>query len=428
MIAHKRDGKAHHAGDIRRLIDAYMQGHASDAQLSAWAMAVCWRGLDIEETVELTAALIESGDTVELPQLDGLHWVDKHSTGGVGDTTTIALAPLLAALGLGCAKMSGRGLGHTGGTLDKLESIPGFRVELDEREFIETLHDVHCAVVAQGPNLVPADGRLYALRDVTGTVPAPGLIAASVLSKKLAVSTEALVLDVKVGDGAFMKTLPEAQALAKLMVEVAGRYGRRLRCRLTSMEQPLGNSIGNALEVAEAMRVLRGDGPEALTEVVLTLAADLQELALGIDPVQGYERARLTLEDRSALAAAERWIAAQGGDPTVCRSDQRLPQAPFRTLVESPQAGNIERVSALALGEAACSLGAGRRQKGDAIDYSVGLVLQARVGDAVELGDPLCEIHAKDEASARLIMAEVEGAFQIGEESVSATPFLDVIG
>jgi pyrimidine-nucleoside phosphorylase len=424
LIAAKRDGGIHSAAEIRWLVDGFLDGSVAPEQMSAWCMAVVWRGLDDAEIDALCAAMVESGDVVDLSSL-GRTVVDKHSTGGVGDKVTLALAPLVAACGVPIAKMSGRGLGHTGGTLDKLESIPGYRIKIAIPEFVRLVGEIGCAVVAQTSELVPADSALYALRDVTGTVPAPGLIATSVMSKKLASGAHAMVLDVKVGDGAFCRTIEEARELARLMYGLGTRAGRRVVCEITRMDAPLGNAVGNALEVAEAFDVLRGTAPPDVTEVVHASAARLLVLA---DPALGEEageRVRRAVSSGAALALARRWIAAQGGDARVVDEPWSvMERAPVTLDVAAPRGGHIAAAGALAIGVAAIRLGAGRSRAGDPVDHAVGIVLRARPGDAVEAGAPLATVHARDEQTAAAAASDVAAAFAIGDVPVTVPDVL----
>src|SRR6187402_1236557 len=331
LIEQKRDGGEHDPAELAELILAYARDEVPDYQLAAWCMAVYFRGLTAAETDALTDAMIRSGETLDLGALLGRKVVDKHSTGGVGDKTSIAVGPIVAACGVPLGKMSGRGLGHTGGTLDKLESIPGFRVELTTDEMIQQLREVGMAIVGQTANLVPADKKLYALRDVTATVDIVPLIASSIMSKKIAAGADAIVLDVKVGDGAFMKTLEDARVLAEQMVDLGRRKGRQVVCLLTDMDQPLGHAVGHALEVREAVATIRGEGPEDFTELVVDACARLLSLSdLGIDVAEGRRRAERAQADGSALTAYERWIRAQGGDPDL----DVLPVAPVVREVE----------------------------------------------------------------------------------------------
>ncbi|MFL5938579.1 MAG: thymidine phosphorylase, partial [Gaiellaceae bacterium] len=400
-------------------------GHASgevpDYQMAAFCMAVYFRGLSADETLALTEAFVRSGSTLDLRSALGRLVVDKHSTGGVGDKTSLVVGPIVAACGVPFGKMSGRGLGHTGGTLDKLESIPGFRVELSTDEFVQQVRDVGLAIIGQTPDLVPADKQLYALRDVTATVDSIPLIAASIMSKKIAAGAEAIVLDVKVGEGAFMKSLSDARRLAEAMIELGRGAGREVVCLLTDMDQPLGHAVGNALEIREAMATLRGEGPADFTELVLTACSRLLALSdLGVDESEGRQRAEAALSDGSATAAYERWIRAQGGDP----DGDRLAQAPVVAHVEAPASGYVTRLGAIQVGVAALHLGAGRRTKEDTIDHSVGVVCRRKRGDEVGAGEVLAEVHARDEASAAAAVREVLAAYDVGAEQPQARPIL----
>ena len=414
LIEQKRNGGQHDPNELAELILAYAREEVPDYQMAAWCMAVYFNGLTGEETHALTDAMIRSGETIDLGAALGRKVVDKHSTGGVGDKTSLAVGPIVAACGVPLGKMSGRGLGHTGGTLDKLESIPGFRVELTTEEFVSQLQDVGVAIVGQTADLVPADKKLYALRDVTATVDIVPLIASSIMSKKLAGGADAIVLDVKVGDGAFMKTLDEARVLAEQMREIGIRAGREVTCLLTDMDQPLGRAVGNALEVEEARDTVRGDGPADFAELVLDACARLLAYSdLGIDAEEGRRRAEAAVEDGSALAAYERWIVAQGGDPDPAA----LERAPIRRPVSAPRDGVVTRVGALAVGLAAMELGAGRRTKTDPIDHAVGVLCFAKRGDPVLAGDDLAEIHARDAAAAEAAATAVLAAYAIGDEA-----------
>ncbi|HET8606173.1 MAG TPA: thymidine phosphorylase [Gaiellaceae bacterium] len=421
LIQRKRDGGELTAEELAELVLGYARGEVPDYQLAAFAMATFFRGLSSAETFALTDAMICSGETIELGRLLGRKVVDKHSTGGVGDKTSLAVGPIVAACGVPFGKMSGRGLGHTGGTLDKLESIPGFRVELSLDEFVAQVRDVGLAIVGQTAELVPADKRLYALRDVTATVDQVSLIAASIMSKKLAAGADAIVLDVKVGDGAFMKTLPEARALAETMIDIGRRAGRTVVCLLTDMDQPLGSAVGNALEIREALATVRGDGPPDFAELVLDAAARLLALSdLGVEESEGRRRAEQAVADGSAAAAWTRWIEAQGGDP----DEGALPRAPVLRAVEAPRSGTVARLGARRVGDAALHLGAGRRTSGDAIDHAVGVLCLKKRGDRVEAGEPLAEVHARDERAAVEAAAEVLAAYELGEEPPAQQPVL----
>ena len=400
---------------------AYTAGDVPDYQMAAFCMAVYFRGLTDAETFALTDAMIRSGETIDLRAAIGRKVVDKHSTGGVGDKTSLAVGPIVAACGVPFGKMSGRGLGHTGGTLDKLESIPGYEIELPLERFVAQIRDVGLAIVGQTADLVPADKKLYALRDVTATVDNVSLIAASIMSKKLAGGADAIVLDVKVGDGAFMKTVGDARVLAEEMIELGRRAGREVVCLLTDMDQPLGRTVGNALEVREAVATLRGEGPPDFTELVLDACARLLALSdLGVDLAEGRARAEAAVEDGSALDAYSRWIGAQGGDP----DEAALPTAPVVRTVTAERDGHVDSLGAIAVGRAALRLGAGRRTKEDAIDHAVGIVCLAKRGDPVSTGEPLAEVHARDPESAAACVAEVRTAYALTDEAPAPQPLL----
>ncbi|MCY7302992.1 MAG: thymidine phosphorylase [Thermoleophilia bacterium] len=417
LIERKRNGEELPAAEVAELVLAYARDEVPDYQMAAFCMAVYFRGMTPGETFALTQAMIASGDTLDTGAALGRKGVDKHSTGGVGDKTSIAVGPIVAACGVPLGKMSGRGLGHTGGTLDKLEAIPGFRVELTTEEMVAQLRDIGVAIVGQSANLVPADKKLYALRDVTATVDIVPLIASSIMSKKIAAGADAIVLDVKGGDGAFMKTLDEASVLAQEMLELGRRAGKEVTCLLTDMDQPLGRAVGNALEIREALDTVRGEGPDDFTELVLDACARLLAYSdLGIGREEGRRRAEAAVADGSAHDTYGRWIRAQGGDP-----DPRvLPEAPIRRTVTAPRDGIVARLGALAVGVAALELGAGRRTKEDAIDPAVGVLCFAKRGDTVLAGDDLAEVHARDEASAKGAVDAVLAAYTIAHEVPAA--------
>ena len=406
LIEQKRDGGEHAPSEIAWLVEGYCRGDVAPEQMSAWAMAVLFRGLSEIETHALTAAMVDSGETVDLAVL-GRRIVDKHSTGGVGDKTTIALAPICAAIDVPVAKMSGRGLAHTGGTLDKLESMPGFRIGLSIAELIEQVREAGCAVIAQSEALVPADRLLYALRDVTGTVPAPGLIAASVMSKKLAAGADAILLDVKVGEGAFMPDRAAAEELARLMIAIGEHAGKPTVCEISTMDEPLGDAVGNALEVAEAIACVHGSAPGDFQELVLRSVAEMAALSdLGCDAAEGRGLAEDAIASGRAARAMERWIAAQGGDPAVVEQPWTvLARAPELVEVRALASGTVERCSALAIGHAAMRLGAGRERKEDAIDHAVGIVVHAKAGARVDAGDVLATVHARGEVDIEGVRA-----------------------
>jgi len=421
LIERKRDGGVLGDEEIADLVLGYARGDVPDYQMAAFCMAVYFRGLSNAETFALTDAMIRSGETIDLAAALGRKVVDKHSTGGVGDKTSIAVGPIVAACGVPFGKMSGRGLGHTGGTLDKLESIPGFRVELGLDEFVAQVREVGLAIVGQTADLVPADKRLYALRDVTATVDNVSLIAASIMSKKIAAGADAIVLDVKVGDGAFMKSAADARTLAEIMIELGRRARREVTCLLTDMDQPLGHAVGNALEVREALATLRGQGPPDFQELVLDAAARLLALSdLALHEPEGRRRAEAAIADGSAVAAYERWIRAQGGDP----DEDALPAAPVVREVPAPRDGYVAEVGAVAVGLAALRLGAGRQTKDDEIDHAVGVRCLRKCGDAVGAGEALAEVHARHERSADAAVAEIAAAYRLDDEPPRARPLL----
>jgi pyrimidine-nucleoside phosphorylase len=426
LIQRKRDGEELAPDEIRELVLGYARDEIPDYQLAAFCMAVWFRGLSTAETFAMTDAIIASGETIDLASAIGRKVVDKHSTGGVGDKTSIAVGPIVAACGVPFGKMSGRGLGHTGGTLDKLEAIPGFRVELSMDEFIAQVRDAGLAIIGQTADLVPADKQLYALRDVTATVDSIPLIAASIMSKKIAAGAQAIVLDVKVGDGAFMRSLPEARELAEAMRTLGQQAGREVVCLLTDMNQPLGRAVGNALEVREALATIRGEGPPDFTELVRGAASRLVALSdLGVDEATARQRVDRAIEDGSAEAAYERWIEAQDGDA----DEARLPTASVVQSVEADGEGFVSTLRALPVGTAALDLGAGRRAKDDAIDHAVGIVLLKKRGDSVARGEPIAEIHAHDDPSAHAAGERVRAAFELTEAQPDPTGVvLDVIG
>jgi pyrimidine-nucleoside phosphorylase len=421
LIQRKRDGVELGSDELSDLVLGYARGDVPDYQLAAFCMAVYFRGLSTAETFALTDAMVRSGDTIELGARLGRRVVDKHSTGGVGDKTSIAVGPVVAACGVPFGKMSGRGLGHTGGTLDKLEAIPGFRIELTTDEFVEQVREIGLAIVGQTANLVPADKKLYALRDVTATVDNVSLIAASIMSKKIAAGADAIVLDVKVGDGAFMKTLADARVLGEVMIALGERAGRKVVCVLTDMDQPLGFAVGNALEIREAAATLRGEGPADFTELVVDASAHLLTLSdLGVDHAEARLLAEHAIADGSATAAYERWIRAQGGEP----DEASLPTAPIVREVLAPRSGFVARLEALPIGLAALHLGAGRRAKDEDVDHAVGILCRAKRGDAVEADEPLAVVHARDGASADVAAAEVLAAYELADEPPRPHPIV----
>jgi pyrimidine-nucleoside phosphorylase/thymidine phosphorylase len=423
VIHAKRDGHPIPAADLAALVDGFTRGEIPEYQMSAFCMAVFFRGMDGAEVAALTEAMLRSGDVLDLSDVPGPK-VDKHSTGGVGDKVSLALAPLAAACGVKVPMISGRGLGHTGGTLDKLEAIPGFRTDLAVDRFRAQVRDVGACLVGQTARLAPADRKLYALRDVTATVESIPLIAASIMSKKLAEGIDALVLDVKVGSGAFMKTAEDARALARTLAGIGRGMGKRVSAFLTDMSQPLGRAVGNALEVAEAIELLRGGGPADLREVTVELTAEM--LVLGgatPDAAAGRRAVEGALADGRGLAKLEEIVRAQGGDPAIVRDPGRLPRAPRTWDLPAPAAGFVEAVDAEAVGLAAVALGAGRARVEDRVDPAVGILVHRRIGDRVARGEPLCTIHEGDRGEPRdRVASRLLAAFRIGGEAVPPPP------
>lgn len=397
IIEKKRNGLELTNEEIKWIIDNYTNDSIPDYQMSALLMAIYFQGMNKHEAATMTKAMVESGDQIDLSDIEGIK-VDKHSTGGVGDTTTIILAPLVASVGAPIAKMSGRGLGHTGGTLDKLEAIPGFHIELTSDEFIDAVNKHKIAVIGQTGNLTPADKRIYALRDVTGTVNSIPLIASSIMSKKIAAGSDAIVLDVKVGSGAFMKTVEDANRLGQTMVEIGEKVGRRTMVVVSDMSQPLGRAIGNALEVKEAIETLRGEGPEDLTELVLTLGS--QMVVLG-GKAETLDEARSLLEEAiqsgKALDKLKEFLTTQGGDANVVDDPSLLAQAKYQIELPAQRSGKISEMQAEKIGIASMLLGAGRASKEDEIDMAVGIVLNKKIGDDVKEGESILTIHSNRE-------------------------------
>lgn len=415
MIAKKRDGGELTTEEIRFLVEGYTSGSIPDYQMSAWAMAVLFRGMTARETGDLTLAMAGSGEQLDLSSLSGVK-VDKHSTGGVGDKTTLVVAPLVAAAGIPVAKMSGRGLGYSGGTIDKLESFSGFQVERTREQFLQQVRDIGVSVIGQSGNLTPADKKLYALRDVTATVEAVPLIASSIMSKKIAAGADAILLDVKVGKGAFMKNLEQAETLARAMVDIGSQVGRKTVAVISDMNQPLGFAVGNALEVKEAIETLAGKGPRDLTELVLAIGARM--LLLG-GLVATVEEGRGKLEEIMASGKAvdklAEMVEAQGGDKEEVYNLEKLPKAKLLHAITAKQDGFITDIDAEAVGHASVVLGAGRLTKDMPIDLAVGLVLHKKRGDQVQAGETLVTVHANQEQLLQSALQELEGAFQISD-------------
>lgn len=393
IIEKKRDGKSLTKEEIEFFVNGYTHGEVPDYQASSLAMAIFFQDMNDEERAALTMSMVNSGEKIDLSDINGIK-VDKHSTGGVGDTTTLVFAPLVAAVGVPVAKMSGRGLGHTGGTIDKLESVKGFNVEISEKDFIKLVNDNQVAVIGQSGNLTPADKKLYALRDVTGTVNSIPLIASSIMSKKIAAGADAIVLDVKTGSGAFMKTLDDAEALAHAMVRIGNNVGRNTMAIISDMSQPLGNAIGNALELKEAIATLKGNGPKDLTELVLTLGSQMVVLA---EQATSLDEARQMLIDAiktgKALNKFKTFLSNQGGDDSIVDSPEKLPSAKYQVEFKAKKDGYITEIIANEIGVASMMLGAGRQTKEDVIDLGVGIVLNKKVGEHVEKGENILTIH-----------------------------------
>ncbi|MBS4202240.1 pyrimidine-nucleoside phosphorylase [Bacillus sp. FJAT-49732] len=423
IIAKKRDGSDLSKEEIHFVIEGYTNGQIPDYQMSAFLMSVFFRGMSAKETAEMTMAMVQSGDQIDLSGIEGVK-VDKHSTGGVGDTTTLVLAPLVAALGIPVAKMSGRGLGHTGGTIDKLEAVQGFHVEISEQQFIELVNRNKIAVVGQSGNLTPADKKIYSLRDVTATVNSIPLIASSIMSKKIAAGADAIVLDVKVGAGAFMKQLDDARELANAMMEIGNQVGRKTLAVISNMEQPLGYAVGNALEVKEAIETLQGKGPEDLHELCLVLGSKMVVLA---GKANSEEEARSMLEEvidnGKALQAFKQFLSAQGGDPSVVDDVQKLPKAKYQIPVKATESGYVTGIVADEIGVAAMLLGAGRATKESEIDLSVGIVLHKKIGNAVEVGEAIATIYSNTEEVSEVIN-RISKAYDFSIDKPSPMPLI----
>ncbi|SDC02013.1 MULTISPECIES: pyrimidine-nucleoside phosphorylase [unclassified Candidatus Frackibacter] len=418
IILKKREGNELSKEEIEYLIEAYTAGELPDYQLSAWAMAVFFKGMNERETADLTMTMANSGDTIDLSPIQGVK-VDKHSTGGVGDTTTLVLAPLVAAAGAPVAKMSGRGLGHTGGTIDKLESIPDFNTSLSREQFINNVNDIKVAVAGQTGNLAPADKKLYALRDVTATVDSIPLIASSIMSKKIAAGADGIVLDVKVGDGAFMKDYEEAKRLAKTMVDIGKNVQRETIAVISDMNQPLGLAVGNALEVKEAIETLRGEGPVDLTALCLTLGSQMLRLSGVVKSVEaGREELEKVLTSGAGLKKLKEMITAQGGNPEVVDNYNLLPTAKQKIELKAEADGYIEEIAAEDVGIAAMLLGAGRKSKEDNIDMAVGVELAVKVGEEVSKGDKLALLHVNEQSDLTAAREKLQKAYTITTEPV----------
>ncbi|HVE87425.1 MAG TPA: thymidine phosphorylase [Myxococcales bacterium] len=424
LIKAKRDGRPLRPEDIHEFMDGFTEGTVPDYQMSALCMAIFFRGLQPEELAAWAEAMLESGDVLDLSDVQGVK-VDKHSTGGVGDKVSLSLAPLAAACGVVVPMISGRGLGHTGGTLDKLESIPGFRVDLSVEEYRRLVREVGACLIGQTARLAPADKRLYALRDVTATVESIPLIASSIMSKKLAEGIDALVLDVKVGSGAFMKTLDDARSLAKTMIDIGVRMKRKVTALITDMDQPLGKAVGNSLEVIEAVEMLRGRAPADYTELTLALTSEMLILAgEAKDEAEARGKLREVIQSGAAVEQLKQIVSAQGGDPAAVDDYALLPTAAHQVEVLAPSGGAVARIDCEAVGLAAVALGAGRAQVDSEIDHAVGFTLHKKVGDPVSPGEPLARIHYNQPEKVEEVRARLELAYQIAPQAPPPRPLV----
>lgn len=422
IIIKKRDKRELTDAEIDFFVREFTNGAIPDYQASAWAMAVLLNGMSDHETTALTLAMAHSGVMLDLSDVVDIA-VDKHSSGGVGDKTTLSVLPIVAACGLPCGKMSGRGLGFSGGTLDKLEAIPGYRVDLTTEEFKSQLREIGIVLTGQSLDLAPADGKFYALRDVTGTVPSTPLIASSIMSKKLAAGSQAIVLDVKTGNGAFMPTVESARELANAMTAIGRLAGRQVTALIADMNQPLGEAVGNALEVIEAVRALQGSGPDDFMEHCLHLSAHMLLLGKRAESLeQGRQMAQKAIDDGSAFEKFRQLVQAQGGDVSFVDHLEKLPAAPICEIVSAPRAGYLSAVHARTIGEAAVILGAGRAQKGDQIDHAVGFLIHKKVGQLVSAGEPLFSIHARHPVQVEQLRQVVLDAFVFSDEPVEPLP------
>lgn len=426
LIEKKKDGKVHTAQEIHFIVDGYTNDKIPDYQMSAWLMAVCFQGLDKEETAILTKEMMHSGDVIDLSRIQGIK-VDKHSTGGVGDKTSLVLGPIVAACGVPVAKMSGRGLGHTGGTLDKLESIPGLHIMIDEEDFVKQVNDCGLAIIGQSGHLDPADKKMYALRDVTATVSCIPLIASSIMSKKLAAGSDAILLDVKYGDGAFMNTIEEAKELARTMIEIGDSLGKDTRATISNMSQPLGYTIGNSLEVKEAVDTLNGNGPEDLLELCLQAGSHMLIQAQKADSlITARKMLEDAIESKKALRTLCAMVKAQGGDDAFIRHPEMFPKAKEVIPVYSQITGYVKDLKAKPLGIVSMKLGGGRETTDDEIDYSVGLILHKKIGDFVKKGDVLVEVHTNTGLSKEL-QKDILDAYEFSNEFVNKPILIDEV-
>lgn len=427
LILKKKQGKELNTEEINWMIKEFTEGRIPDYQMSAMTMAICFQGMDKRETFDLTMAMRDSGDVLDLSRIDGIK-VDKHSTGGVGDKVSLVLTPIVASLGVPVAKMSGRGLGHTGGTIDKLESFSGFSTEISEEKFIDSVNTIGLAIAGQTANLAPADKKLYALRDVTATVDQMSLIASSIMSKKLASGADAIVLDVKTGNGAFMQTEEDAIALAKAMVDIGNRAGKQTVAVITDMDEPLGNAVGNALEIKEVIDALHGDGPEDLMEVVYVLGTQMLLLAKRAEDEE-IARNLITesIQERKALKKFAEFIENQGGNREEILHPDMLPKARYVIPVLAEEEGCIERILAQDIGIACMTLGGGRENKESTIDHGVGIILTKKISDTVKKGETLALIHANSKEKAVLASGLVKNAYRIAKEPAKKAPMVKCI-
>lgn len=427
LILKKKQGKELNTEEINWMIKEFTEGRIPDYQMSAMTMAICFQGMDKRETFDLTMAMRDSGDVLDLSRIDGIK-VDKHSTGGVGDKVSLVLTPIVASLGVPVAKMSGRGLGHTGGTIDKLESFLGFSTEISEEKFIDSVNTIGIAIAGQTANLAPADKKLYALRDVTATVDQMSLIASSIMSKKLASGADAIVLDVKTGNGAFMQKEEDAIALAKAMVDIGNRAGKQTVAVITDMDEPLGNAVGNALEIKEVIDALHGDGPEDLMEVVYALGTQMLLLAKRAEDEE-IARNLITesIQERKALKKFAEFIENQGGNREEILHPDMLPKARYVITVLAEEEGCIERILAQDIGIACMTLGGGRENKESTIDHGVGIILTKKISDTVKKGETLALIHANSKEKAVLASGLVKNAYQIAKEPAKKAPMVKCI-
>ncbi len=424
LIIKKRNGFELTKEEYSEIIDGFISGEIPDYQVSAFLMAVCFKGMTDDETANLTDVMMRSGELIDLSEIEGVK-VDKHSTGGVGDKTSLVLAPWVAAAGVPVAKMSGRGLGHTGGTLDKLESIKGLSVDMTKEEFIDNIKLHNIAVCGQNANLVPADKKLYVLRDVTGTVKDISLISSSIMSKKLACGADATVIDIKVGHGAFMKTIEEAEKLAKMMIGIGSKMGRKIIAVITSMNMPLGYAVGNALEVKEAIETLKGQGPADLTELCLELGSHMLVLGkVAKTQSEGVEILKSLVESGKAFDKFKEFVVAQGGDVSVIENPELLPDTQFSDIYKSKNEGYISELNALDIGLASVKLGAGRETKTSVIDYGAGIVLRKKIGDYVKKDETLAILYSNNSANFTKAIKFMDSAYTISEEKPSRKPLI----